>query len=244
MDDETKPIPVIFLDETAYRRIGYLPPPLQPYLLRHSRVAADRPPERLLSAASALEVSPCPGINLDTLTEILAGAQSVILVACSEWRSPHHLMHTVKTLHRNGSDFHLLLADSLMDTHFHEECLPKLMRRVATVVRISPGAAKDDRLSGCLESMACALRCDAGENFLGLLEWSGSHQSLEINECLEEVMSSIDPGHFPFLVTARLDLENKIRLDQVLHHHGLGECPLAVAARPKGARVGVFFRIK
>lgn len=241
MDEEPRTLPVIILDETAHRRIGYLPPPLQPYVLRHRLVSADQPPARILKERAVSNSTPQSFDNLDSLMVVLGGATTVILVAFSAWRSPSHLMQAVRTLRRNGYELHLVLADSLMTTELVEEHLPDLVNDLVSVVQVFEGAAMDDRLSGCLESMAVALSGSCREHLHGQLAWHGSQRHRDVDTCLDEASSNTAIRPPPAFFTARLEDGMRPLLKEALHRRGFNGHPTEVASRPVGVRVGIFF---
>ena len=205
MDEEPRTIPVIILDETARRRIGYLPPPLQPKVLRHRRVSADQPPARLQIESAASSSTPQPYENLDSLMDDLTEATTAILVGFSAWRSPRHLMQAVRTLRRNGHELHLVLADSLMTTELVEEHLPDLENDLVSVVQVFEGSAMDDRLSGCLESMAVAMSGSCREHLHGRLVWHGSQRHRDVDSCVDEALSNAAIRLPPAFFTARME---------------------------------------
>lgn len=123
-----------------------------------------------------------------------------------------------------------------------EEPLQDLERDVVSIVEIADGAAVEDRLSGCLESLAVAMSGNCREQLQGRLVWRGSGRHQGPGECLDEVLLNSASVPAPKLFTARLeDGMTDIFLNE-LRRRGFGGIPVATAQRPRGARVGVFHR--
>jgi len=204
-------------------------------------VSADLPLKRL-NAERSLSTRPCTWNHLESLTESLSSATTVILVAFSAWRSPRHLVQAVKALGSSGCELHLVLAESLMNSRYMEGPLQDLERDVVSIVQVSEGTAMEDRLSGCLESMAAVLSGNCREHLHGRLIWQGSGRHPKSSQCLDEVFSNSASILAPTLLTARLENGmTDIFLDE-LHRRGFGGFPVATAQRPRGVRVGVFLR--
>ena len=236
MDDLPRTLPIILLDESARRRVGYLAPPLSLHTLRHPRLDADCPPPRLLASEPLSKA--LPSARLVSLVRELPAQGNLLLGAWSLWGGKERLRNALRIAAGSGREVHVVLPEVFLDGLAEDE-LAELLEMATSLVAVSDRPILEDQFAGCLEGMAVVLTSERPSP-RGVLSWRGSRHNSKVEICLEELLSGADtfcPS--PLLLIASIEEKLTPGLRQELSRRGLDKLPLAVGPRECAVRLGI-----
>lgn len=236
MDDLPRTLPLILLDESARRRVGYLAPPLSPHAIRHPRLEADCPPPRLL--ASDPPSKALPSARLSALVRTLPEQGKLLLGSCVLWGGVARFRSALRIVAGPEREVHLVLPEVFVD-RLSEDELAELLETVASVVGVPDRPLWKDQFAGCLEGMAVVLTSGMPSP-RGVLSWRGSRHNSKVEICLEELLSGAKDfcSGSPLLVAS---IEEGLIPDlrQEFSRRGLDGLPLAIGPRECAVRLGI-----
>jgi len=236
MDDLPRTLPIILLDESARRRVGYLAPPLSLHTLRHPRLDADCPPPRLLASEPLSKA--LPSARLVSLVRELPAQGNLLLGVWSLWGGKERLKNALRIVAGSGREVHVVLPEAFLNEVSEDE-LAELLEMATSLIAVPDRLILEDQFAGCLEGMAVVLSSEQPSP-RGVLSWRGSRHNSKVEICLEELLSGADtfcPS--PLLLVASIEETLIPGLHQELSRRGLDKLPLAVGPRECAVRLGI-----